>query len=74
MAVSTLSDAFLRLQLRVVREEGSARLMLLDSEEPREIARRIYHLAYEQGLAVAVEFDAASLSIVEATAAAAALG
>lgn len=69
--MSTLSDAFLRLQLRVVREEGSARLMLVDGDEPREIARRVYHLAYEQGLAIAVEFDTASLSIVESPAVAA---
>jgi len=45
--------------------------MLLDGDEPREIASRIYDLAYEQGLAVAVEFDAASLSIAEAPAVAA---
>jgi hypothetical protein len=69
--VSTLSDAFLRLQLRVVREEGVARLMLLDGDRPDDLVRRIELLAEQQGLAVTVEIDSTSLSIVEAPAAAA---
>jgi hypothetical protein len=69
--VTTLSDAFLRLQLRFVREQGAARVMLLDTDRPAEIVERIQDLAYEQGLAVAVNVETSSISIVEAPAAAA---
>jgi hypothetical protein len=64
-AMSTLSDAFLRLQLRGVRETGTARVMLVEGDDPGEIARRIRALAYEQGLEIAVEFDADSFSLAE---------
>ena len=69
--MSTLSDAFLRLQLRGVREHGVARLMLVAGDDPPAIERRIRALAYEQGLTVLVELDAGALSIVEAPASAA---
>jgi hypothetical protein len=72
--VSTLSDAFLRLQLRSVRELGSARVMLVESDDRGELAKRIGTLAYEQGLEINVEFDADSFSILEAPARRAALG
>ena len=69
--MTTLSDAFLRLQLRFVREHGAARVMLLDTDRPADIVQRIHDLADEQGLAVAVDMDTSSISIVEAPAAAA---
>lgn len=69
--MSTLSDAFLRLQLRVVREEGQARLMLVEGDRADELVRRIEALAEQQGLSVTVELGSTSLSIVEAPAAAA---
>ena len=69
--MSTLSDAFLRLQLRAVREQGAVRIMLLPDDDPPDIGRRIYDLAHEQGMRVRVEIDAAALSIVEAPARAA---
>ncbi len=69
--MTTLSDAFLRLQLRAVRERGVSRVMLVDGDNPREIARRIRDLAFEQGLHIAVELDAVSISIVETPARAA---
>jgi hypothetical protein len=72
--VSTLSDAFLRLQLRFVRETGTARVMLVEGDDPAELAARLGTLADEQGLSVDVEFDADSFSIVEARPARAALG
>ena len=64
-AVSTLSDAFLRLQLRAVRETGTARVMLLDGDDRAELAERIAALAYEQGLEVHVQFEPESFSILE---------
>ena len=73
-AVSTLSDAFLRLQLRSVRETGTARVMLVEGDDPAELAARLGALAEEQGLSVYVEFDADSFSIVETTPARVALG
>ena len=63
--MSTLSDAFLRLQLRSVRETGTARVMLVEGDDRRELERRIAALAYEQGIGVHVEFDAYSFSLVE---------
>ena len=72
--VSTLSDAFLRLQLRAVRETGTAQVMLLEEDDRAELERRLGILAYEQGLAVNVEFDADSFSIVEVPPARAASG
>jgi hypothetical protein len=72
--VSTLSDAFLRLQLRSVRETGTARVMLVEGDDPAELAARLGALAEEQGLSVYVEFDADSFSIVETTPARVALG
>jgi hypothetical protein len=72
--VSTLSDAFLRLQLRFVRETGTARVMLVEGDDPAELAARLGTLADEQGLSVDVEFDADSFSIVETRPARAALG
>ena len=72
--VSTLSDAFLRLQLRSVRETGTARVMLLDGDDRTELERRLGVLSFEQGLAITVEFDADSLSILEVPPARAALG
>ena len=63
--VTTLSDAFLRLQLRAVRETGTARVMLVDGDDRGELERRIAALAYEHGLELSVEFDADSFSIRE---------
>ena len=65
--MTTLSDAFLQLQLRAVRETGTARVMLVDGDDPGELARRLADLAYEQGLEIDIEFDADSFSIVEPT-------
>ena len=69
--MSTLSDAFLRLQLRSVRETGSARVMLVEGDDRRELERRLAALAYEQGIGIHVEFDEDSFSIVETRARAA---
>jgi hypothetical protein len=73
-AVSTLSDAFLRLQLRSVRETGMARVMLVKGDDPSELAVRLGALAEEQGLSIQVEFDADSFAVVETTPARIALG
>jgi hypothetical protein len=72
--VTTLSDAFLRLQLRAVREGQTARVMLLPGDDRDELRRRIHDLAYEQGLDVRLEFDKVSFSLTEAPPARAAFG
>ena len=72
--MSTLSDAFLRLQLRAVRETGTARVMLFEGDDRMELGKRLETLAFEQGLAISVEFEADSFSILEVPSARAALG